>query len=153
MAMWIPLPPWGMDGDHRRPGNLILSYAERGRAAGPLVALGSLLMASGLLIILRRNLQRPVAAMITDVGQGAASPNGNDRARLDRHCGQRCASRLRERTDELESEVLERKKAEAAVRAKENISAPAPLHGGGHLRIDKTEAAVSAIPRRSASWI
>ena len=98
------------------------SYLTRREVAllVPLVALGSLLMASGLLIILRRNLQRPVAAMITDVGQGRrVAETGMTELDWIGTAVNDALVRLRERTDELESEVLERKKAEAAVRAKE----------------------------------
>ncbi len=98
------------------------SYLTRREVAllVPLITLGSLLMASGLLFILRRNLQQPVAAMVSDVGQGR-NVAGTGMTELDRigTAVNDAFGRVRERTDELESEVRERKKAEAAVRAKE----------------------------------
>jgi PAS domain S-box-containing protein len=86
----------------------------------PLITLGSLLMASGLLFILRRNLQQPVTAMVSDVSQGRHVA-GTGMTELDRigTAINDAFDRVRERTDELESEVRERKKAESAVRAKE----------------------------------
>jgi PAS domain S-box-containing protein len=98
------------------------SYLTRREVAllVPLVALGSLLMASGFLFILRRNLQQPVAAMVSDVSQGRDAA-GTGITELDRigTAVNNAFGRVRERTHELEREVLERKKAEETVRGKE----------------------------------
>jgi PAS domain S-box-containing protein len=86
----------------------------------PLITLGSLLMASGLLFILRRNLQRPVAAMVSAVGAEDAVP-ATGVAELDQ-IGQAvndALEKVRDRSAQLATELEERRRAENEVREKE----------------------------------
>jgi hypothetical protein len=101
----------------------------------PLVALGSLLMASGLLFILRRNLQQPVAAMVSDLSHGRDAA-GTGITELDwvGTAVNDAFARVRERTHELEIEVGERKKAGDRPGEGGAYPAAAPHHCGGYLR-------------------
>ncbi|NTW66281.1 MAG: PAS domain S-box protein [Nitrospirae bacterium] len=86
----------------------------------PLITLGSLLMVSGLLFILRRNLQRPVATMVSAVGSEEKVP-ATGVAELDQ-IGQAvndALEKVRDRSAQLATELEERRRAENEVREKE----------------------------------
>jgi len=85
----------------------------------PLLALGALLLAAGLYLVLWRNLQRPVAEMVAAVeterevpSTGVAEFDGIGSA------VNGALARVRERTAQLTSELAQRRLAEAALREK-----------------------------------
>ncbi|MBI5632286.1 MAG: response regulator [Nitrospirae bacterium] len=89
----------------------------------PTIVLGLLLMLTAFIIILRRNLQRPVQSLVSALGTVQDLPRTGI-SELDRigTAMNETMGKLKVRTDELASELEERKKAEEALRAEKNKS-------------------------------
>jgi PAS domain S-box-containing protein len=86
----------------------------------PLVAIGCLFMGVGILLVLRKNLKRPVAMLISAVGKGEdVEKTGVTEFDFIGAAVNSAFRRLREKTLALENELLERSRTEQAIRAKD----------------------------------
>jgi len=86
----------------------------------PLLALGALLLAAGLFLVLWRNLRRPVAEMVAAVDEERpVAPTGVEEFDSIGRAVNDALARVRERTAELTSELGERRKVEATLHQRE----------------------------------
>ncbi len=86
----------------------------------PLMAIGCLFMVIGIFMVLRRNLNRPVRMLVSAVGRGDdVEKTGVSELDFIGAAVNSAFRRLREKTAALEHELMERSRAEKALRAKD----------------------------------
>ncbi|RII31150.1 MAG: hypothetical protein CXR30_04930 [Geobacter sp.] len=86
----------------------------------PLVTVGCLFMAVGIFLVIRKNLQEPISMMVSAVSrEEAVAETGVRELDFIGNAVNSTLVRLRERTTKLESELIERSRAEDALRGKD----------------------------------
>ncbi len=108
----------------------------------PLVAIGCILMGMGILLVLRKNLKRPMAELVSAVSKGEeVAKTGVTELDLIGAAVNSAFRRLREKSFALENELMERRQVEQAMRAKdEHIQRLLNFTAEGIFGIDLTGA-------------